>query len=59
MAGARGAAEAARASRLPAFEDGAALARQGEQALAAGQPGTAAQRFLEARARFERCTRAR
>jgi hypothetical protein len=57
MAAARGAAEAARASRLPVFEDAAAFARQGDEALAAAQPGVAAQRFLEARARFERARR--
>jgi hypothetical protein len=34
-----------------------ALARQGEEALAAARPGPAAQRFLEARERFERARR--
>jgi serine/threonine-protein kinase len=57
MTEARRAAEAARASRLPVFEDALALARQGEEALAAARPGPAAQRFLEARERFERARR--
>ena len=51
---ARAAAEAAGASRASAYADGVALEKQGEQSLRAGQTVTAAQRFLEARARFER-----
>jgi len=51
---ARAAATAAGAARATAFADGVALQRQGEQSLRAGQSVAAAQRFLEARARFER-----
>lgn len=54
---ARAAADRAGGSRRPAFADGVALERQGEQALQAGQPATAARRFLEARIRFERASR--
>jgi tetratricopeptide (TPR) repeat protein len=54
---ARAAADRAGGSRLPAFADGAALEKQGQQALQAGQNAAAAQRFLEARIRFERASR--
>jgi tetratricopeptide (TPR) repeat protein len=54
---ARTAADGAGASRLPAFADGVALEKQGEQALQSGQPAAAARRFLEARIRFERVSR--
>jgi serine/threonine-protein kinase len=55
--GARAAADRAGGSRLPAFADGVALEKQGDQALQAGQHTAAAQRFLEARIRFERASR--
>ena len=54
---ARAAASAGGASRATAFADGVALQRQGEQSFRAGQAVAAAQRFLEARARFERASR--
>jgi tetratricopeptide (TPR) repeat protein len=54
---ARTAADGTGASRLPAFADGVALEKQGEQALQSGQPAAAARRFLEARIRFERASR--
>jgi hypothetical protein len=56
-AAARAAADRAGGSRLPAFVDGVALEKQGEQALQAGQHAAAARRFLEARIRFERASR--
>ncbi len=56
---ARSAAEARGAARAPAFADGVALQRLGEQSLKTGQAVTAAQRFLEARVRFERAPGAR
>ena len=52
-------AEQKGAAQLPVFAEGADLRRQGEQALAAGQPVLAARRFLEARRLFERAERAR
>jgi hypothetical protein len=55
---ARAAAETAGASRGSAFADAAALEKQGEQSLRTGQMVAAAQRFLEARTRFERAGRA-
>jgi len=53
MAAARKKAEDARAGRLPEFREGVALGQEGEKALGAQQYGTAAQRFLEAKKRFE------
>jgi tetratricopeptide (TPR) repeat protein len=55
---ARTAAEAAGASRGTAFTDAVALEKQGEQSLRTGEIVSAAQRFLEARTRFERAGRA-
>ncbi len=55
---ARAAAEGAGAASQPLFADGAALERQGQQALQSGQLASGARRFLEARIRFERAERA-
>ncbi|HXK08151.1 MAG TPA: serine/threonine-protein kinase [Vicinamibacteria bacterium] len=55
---ARREAEQASAGGSLAFAEGADLERQGDRALAEGQPVTAARRFLEARGRFERSRRA-
>jgi tetratricopeptide (TPR) repeat protein len=54
---ARRAAEEAGAGQLSSFDEGVALERQGDQALASGYAVTAARRFLEARNRFERAQR--
>ncbi len=54
---ARRAAEQAGAGQLSAFDEGADLERQGDQALASGYAVTATRRFLEARNRFERAQR--
>jgi serine/threonine protein kinase len=53
MAEARRAAQEGGASRLPEFEGGQRLGQDGEQAFGAGDYGTAAQRFLEARDRYQ------
>jgi tRNA A-37 threonylcarbamoyl transferase component Bud32/tetratricopeptide (TPR) repeat protein len=53
MAEARGAAQDAGASRLPEFEGGQRLGQDGERAFGAGDYGTAAQHFLEARDRYQ------
>jgi serine/threonine-protein kinase len=55
---ARRRAEEKGAARVPAFAEGADLERQGDQALASGLSASAARRFLEARAQFERAGRA-
>jgi hypothetical protein len=47
-------AEQAGAERTSAFAQAVDLERQGDRALEAGQAATAARRFLEARAQFER-----
>jgi len=54
MAASQKKAEDGRAGRLPEFQDGKSLGQQGETAFRAQQYGTAAQRFLEARNRFDR-----
>jgi len=54
MAASQKKAEDGRASRLPEFQDGKSLSQQGDTAFRAQQYGTAAQRFLEARNRFDR-----
>jgi tRNA A-37 threonylcarbamoyl transferase component Bud32/tetratricopeptide (TPR) repeat protein len=48
---------AAGASRGPAYTDGVALEKEGEQSLRTGQAVSAAQSFLEARIRFQRAGR--
>jgi hypothetical protein len=55
---ARAAAEAAGARELEPFKEGAALEKQGQQALQARQAASAARAFLDARLRFERAARA-
>jgi serine/threonine-protein kinase len=54
MVEARGAAEGGGASRLPEFAGGTRLGEDGERAFQAGDYGTAARRFLEARDRYAR-----
>jgi hypothetical protein len=56
---ARRAAERNGAGGAAAFANAAELEKKAEQALQAGQPVTAARRFLEARRGFERARRAR
>jgi tRNA A-37 threonylcarbamoyl transferase component Bud32/tetratricopeptide (TPR) repeat protein len=56
---ARRAAERAGSGRTPAFAEAVDSEQKGEQALQAGQPVAAAQRFSEARLAFERAVKAR
>jgi len=54
MAASKKKAEEARASRLPEFQHGTSLGQEAETAFKAQEYGAAAQRFLQARNRYER-----
>ena len=54
---ARAAADAAGSTRRPGYADGVALEREAEQSFKEGETVGAAQRFLEARIRYERAAR--
>jgi hypothetical protein len=58
MTEAKRAAEQAGRGGEAAADEAAGLATQGDQALKANDPVAAAQRFLEARARYEQAARA-